>query len=106
MGDRAAKKLFPNPFYVVLLVTSTLFVLTTLLYLISATVQEQAVDGRAAGPAPSPGSLAFAGWFDRNGGLALGVEFVVMLLCGVLAMATDRWFPERAPRQAQPRRES
>src|SRR5262249_32461105 len=95
MRDLSAKKLFPNPFYVVLLLASTLFVLTTLLYLVSATVQERA--GRA-GVAPKPGSLAFAGWFDRNGGLALGVEFVVMLVCGLLAMATDRWFPERAAR--------
>ena len=41
---------------------------------------------RAAGrpkAAREPGSLAVAGWLDRNGPLALGVEFVVMLVSGV-----------------------
>ena len=51
---------------------------------------------RARGRGRRPGSLALAGWLDRHGPLALGVEFVVMLVVRVLAMATDHWFPAEA----------
>ena len=37
-----------------------------------------------------------ARWFDRHGPMALGVEIVVMLLAGVLAMVTDPWFSPRS----------
>jgi hypothetical protein len=86
--ERPAKKLFPNPFYVLLLVASTLFVVTTLGYLVGPSTQEPS---GAGGPAR---------WLDRHGPMALGVEFVVMLVSGLLAMATDRWFPEKPIRQA------
>jgi hypothetical protein len=90
--ERPAKKLFPNPFYVLLLVASTLFVVTTLGYLVGPTVQEQSgARGTAGGPVK---------WLDRHGPMALGVEFVVMLASGLLAMATDRWFPDKPSRQA------
>ena len=88
MTDRSRKKLFPNPFYVLLLAASTLFVLTALGYLISPTVQEQAGPRRGQGP-------ALAAWLDRRGPLALGVEVALMIASGLLAMATDRWFPAR-----------
>ena len=45
---------------------------------------------------PGPGSIKMAEWFDRNGPLTLAIEFVVMLLAGILAMATDSWFSSRA----------
>jgi hypothetical protein len=90
--ERPAKKLFPNPFYVLLLVASTLFVVTTLGYLVGPMTQEASgAGGNSGGPAK---------WLDRHGPMALGVEFVVMLVSGLLAMATDRWFPEKPIRQA------
>ena len=49
----------------------------------------------AAGPgraAQNASSKAFAAWLDRNAPLALGIEFVVMLVAAILAMLTDNWF--------------
>ncbi len=86
MSDRSQKKLFPNPFYVLLLGASTLFVLTAFGYLIVPGLQ---VEG---------GRSPLATWFDRRGPLALGVEVVLMIASGLLAMATDRWFPARPDR--------
>ena len=85
MTDRPAKALFPNPFYVLLLLASVLFVATTFGYLVSPSFRPPA--GRD-GAAPS-----LAAWLDRNGPLALGCEVAAMILSGLLAMATDRWFP-------------
>ncbi len=98
MTDPSQKKLFPNPFYVLLLVASTLFVLTTFGYLISPTVQEQ------AGPKGhhEQGTLAVAAWLDRRGPLALAIEVVSMIVFGLLAMATDRWFPSKPDRKSDP----
>jgi hypothetical protein len=92
--ERSPKKLFPNPFYVLLLLASSLFVLTTLGYLIGPSIQGQA----GHGPGPGRGSIALAVWLDRRGPWALGVEVVMMIASGLLAMATDRWFPSRADR--------
>ncbi|MGO9470608.1 MAG: hypothetical protein ACLQIB_13260 [Isosphaeraceae bacterium] len=88
-------EVFANPFFVVLLGTSALFVLTVLGYLVSLYVLE---------PDPNRGpmaarSVAMASWLDRNGPLALAVEFGVMLISGITAMATDHWFSPRASRQ-------
>lgn len=95
MPDRPRKPLFPNPFYVILLLSSTAFVVTALAYVVSPWV------GQNGGPNPGapagPASRALAAWFDRNGPMALGVEFVVMLASGILAMATDHWFPAKSP---------
>jgi hypothetical protein len=87
MSEPTVKKLFPNPFYVLLLVASSLFVFTVFGYLVSPTVQQQ-------GAAPGPGQ-AVARWLDRQGPLALGIEFAVMLVSALLAMATDRWYSPR-----------
>jgi hypothetical protein len=97
MADRPRKALFPNPFYVLLLVASTVFSLTVLAYLISPNLQRRALEHPGAGR-PGRGSLALADWLDRRGPLALGVEFGVMFVSGVLAMVTDRWFPSKPPR--------
>ncbi len=86
---------FPNPFYVLLLLVSTAFVVTALAYTASPYITRQAVEQPEA--PPSPGSKALAAWFDRHGPLALGVEVVAMLAAGSLAMATDHWFsPSKA----------
>ena len=77
-----------NPFYVLLLAVSTLVVVTALAYLVSPSVLARA---------PRGGSPA-AEWLDRHGPLALGIEFAVMLVSGILAMATDRLFSGAAPK--------
>jgi hypothetical protein len=91
MAGRSRKNpVFTNPFYVGLLAVSTLFVVTALAYLAAPGVLEQ-------GPAPQgPRSWALAEWLDRRAPLLLGVEFVVMLVAGVLAMLTDDWFAGRS----------
>jgi hypothetical protein len=85
---RSARKrgVFANPFYVGLMIVSTLFVVTALAYLVSPYVLEP---GRRPRGAPSH-ELAL--WLDRRGPLALGIEFAVMTVAGVLAMITDDWF--------------
>jgi NhaP-type Na+/H+ or K+/H+ antiporter len=84
-------EVFANPFFVVLLGASILFVLTVLGYWVSLSVLQPEVDRGPRGAA----SLALATWLDRNGPLALAVEFIVMLVSGIVAMATDHWFSPR-----------
>ena len=85
-GSTRKKSVFANPFYVGLMVVSSLFVVTALGYLFAPDVLKQG-PGRQRKT-----SLTFAVWLDRHGPLILGIEFVVMLVTGVLAMATDDWF--------------
>ena len=97
MGDQSRKALFPNPFYVLLLVASTVFTVTALAYLIGPSIEQRALNHPGAGPGrPGPGSLALTAWLDRNGPLVLAIEIGLMFVSGVLAMATDRWFPAQA----------
>jgi hypothetical protein len=99
MPNRPAKKLFPNPFYLLLLISSTVFVLTTFAYGVVPTLQSRATHRPdAAGQQPGPASVALTAWLDRRGPLVIGVEFSVMLVTGMLAMLTDRWFPEKPAR--------
>lgn len=100
MTDRTRKALFPNPFYVVLIVASTVFTVTVFAYLISPNILQRA----GARPGAGTGSVALARWLDRSGPTALGVEFIVMFVSGVLAMATDRWFPSKSVRPGPPAR--
>ena len=101
-GAAPRKRLFPNPFYVALLVTSTLFMMVVLAYLVGPMVMGMVVEARAAGDqAAGAGALGLTLWLDRQGPLLLAILFVAMLISGVLAMATDRWFPEKASRPAQ-----
>ena len=86
------REVFANPFFVVLMATSVVFVITVLAYLISPAVLEPG----PANPAPGAGSLMAAAWLDRNAPWLLAVEFAVMFLTGVLAMVTDPWFSPRA----------
>jgi hypothetical protein len=91
-GNPRKSEILSNPFFVILLGTSAFFVLTVLGYLVSPYV----LMPNAAQQPRSPGSIAMAEWFDRHGPMALAVEIVVMLLAGVLAMATDSWFSSRS----------
>ncbi len=85
-----------NPFYVLLMAVSTLFVITSLGYLVGPYVAQQAIDHPGAGP--SQGSRNLAAWFERKGVIALAMEFVAMLVLGGLAMATDRFYaPPKKP---------
>jgi hypothetical protein len=86
------REVFANPFFVIMMGASVVFVLTVLGYLISAYVLEP----KPGGPPPGPGSIAVAAWLDRNAPLALAVEFGVMLVTGVVAMVTDPWFTPRS----------
>lgn len=95
MTDRPGKRLFPNPFYVLLLMASVLFVVTTFAYLVGPAVRQHAAADKAHAGGPTP----FADWLDRRGPLALGVEVGLMMVSGFLAMATDRWFPSRPDRK-------
>jgi hypothetical protein len=92
MADRPRKPLFPNPFYFVLIVASTVFTVTVLAYLISPYIAQRLHDHPGDGR-PGPGSIAVAAWLDRSGPLILAIEFGLMFVSGILAMATDRWFP-------------
>jgi hypothetical protein len=75
-----------NPFYLGLVLVSTLFVATCLAYYVSSLILEPAQGGQRAS------SRELAAWLDRHGPLALGIEFSVMLVAAVLAMLTDDWF--------------
>ena len=98
-GTSRKNPVFANPFFLALLVVSTLFVVTALGYLV-------APYALGAGQAPrGETSRAFAVWLDRRGPVILGIEFLVMLVTGVLAMVTDDWFsapPGPAPRAQSP----
>ena len=85
-GTSRKNPVFANPFYVGLMVVSTLFVVTVLGYLVAPNVIGQGPEQRGET------SRAFASWLDRHGPVILGIEFLVMLVTGVLAMATDDWF--------------
>jgi hypothetical protein len=88
-GTSRPNPVIANPFYVVLMVVSTLFVVTALGYLVAPYVIQpgHVAQGQA--------SRAFAVWLDTHGPLILAVEFVIMLLSGVLAMATEDYFLQR-----------
>jgi hypothetical protein len=97
MAERPVKRLFPNPFYVLLLVASTLFVLTILGYLAVPSVLAQANEpGRDT--AGSPGAVRLLDAFNRGAPMILAVECGVMIVSGLLAMATDRWFGAPKPK--------
>ncbi len=83
------REVFSNPFFVVLLVASVLFVLTVTLWLFTT----WRVTAR---PQPGPGVVALARWLDSRSPLLVGVEFAVMLVSGVVAMLTDPWFSPKS----------
>jgi len=90
--QRQRREVFANPFFVLLMGASVLFVLTVLAYLVSPSV----LAPRADRPPRGASSLAMAAWLDRNAPMILAIEFVVMLAAGILAMATDAWFSPRS----------
>jgi hypothetical protein len=85
-------EVFANPFFVVLMAASVVFVLTVLAYLISP----QVLEADPAKPPPGSSSLALAAWLDRHAPWVLAGEIAIMLVSGVLAMVTDPWFTPRS----------
>jgi hypothetical protein len=98
------RDIFANPFFVIMMGASVVFVLTVLGYLVSGFVLEPnaalaSIPGRRP---PDPRSLKSAEWLDRNAPWALAVEFGVMLLSAVVAIITDPWFtPTSKPQPPQ-----
>lgn len=82
---------FPNVFYVILLAASTLFVMTSLAWLVTPAIRDISEQDRASGISGrvDERSLALGEWIDRNAVNLLTGEFGVMLVTGMLAMGTD-----------------
>jgi hypothetical protein len=103
MSDRASRReVFSNPFFVVLLGTSLVFVLTIMGYLVSPYI----LVPDPARPRPGANSVRLADWFDRRGPIALAVEFGIMLVSGVLAMVTDPWFSPKAKSKSRSKQDA
>ena len=88
------KPLYPNPFYVLLIVVSAAFVLTTFGWLITPMVQRKAANLAPGADAPGAGALAVAAWLDRWSVTALAIELILIVVTAFLLMASDRWFPK------------
>ena len=94
-GNSRKNPVFANPFFLALLVVSTLFVVTALGYLVAPYAM-------GAGQAPQgEASRSFAAWLDRRGPVVLAIEFLMMLATGVLAMGTDDWFSAKTGRDSR-----
>jgi hypothetical protein len=104
MKQGRKREIFANPFFVIMMGASVVFVLTVLGYIVSGIVLEPqgAIASMLARRPPGPGSLKAAEWLDRNAPLALAVEFGVMLTSAVVAMVADPWFsPKSKPQPPQ-----
>lgn len=93
MAAATQKKLFPNPFYLALVIVSTIFVMTALGYWIVPMLEQARADHPEA--RTSPASLALMNWLDRRGAVLLGIEFAVMTALAFAAMALDDHFDRR-----------
>jgi len=91
-GRPTKNPFFTNPFFMVLLVASIVFIVSALGYLMCPYVLEKA--------AAETSSRRFAAWLDARGPLIMSIEFVVMLASAITAMATDDWFSR--PRSSGP----
>jgi hypothetical protein len=74
-----------NPFYLLLLVASVLFVITALAYGLVPVLEQKAIEAGQA-PRPSP----FRDALRRDGGTWLLWELAAMAVFGVASMALDR----------------
>lgn len=91
MATTPRQAVLRNPFFVLLLLASTAFVVTALAYAIGPSVLDRAERGHVG-----PRSLALTMWLDRNGPMVLGAEILAVMLTGTLAMLTDSWFAPKA----------
>ena len=75
-----------NPFYLLLLAASLLFVITVLAYLFIPIIEDKA---RAAGEIPPPSAFRTA--LRNDGWRWLLYELAAMIVCGLASMGLDRW---------------
>lgn len=82
---------FANPFFLLLVLVSTGFVMTALGYLVGPMVVQKAADdpGLIAENAATPGLVA---WLDRHAPTLLAAQIAAMLVLAILAMVTDGRF--------------
>jgi putative effector of murein hydrolase LrgA (UPF0299 family) len=95
------KPIYPNPFYVLLVIASTALLITVLGWLIAPMIQQKALNTPPGSTPPGPASIAMAAWFDRWSVTALTVELVIIFAASFLAMASDRWFQPKVPADEQ-----
>lgn len=95
MAARSTRSASPNPFYVLLLVVSTAFVLSVLAYLIAPAVKQQAAEPAAGTQAPSAGSVALASWIEANAPRLIAVELGLMIVTGLLAILLEQFVSRR-----------
>src|SRR5260370_6566674 len=81
----AARREPHNPFYLLLLLASLLFVLTALAYGVIPVLEQKALDAGQA-PPPSP----FRDSLRRDGGTWLLCELAAMTILGFASMGLDR----------------
>src|SRR5438270_13024660 len=82
-----------NPFYLLLLLASVLFVVTALAYAVVPTLEQKAIDaGQPPPPSPFRAALRADGW------RWLLIEVGVMIVLGVASMALDRLRALQKPR--------
>ena len=75
-----------NPFYILLLIVSLVFVLTALAYAVVPVLEQKAREaGEEPPPSPFRASLRESGW------KWLLVEVGLMIVAGLLSMGLDRW---------------
>ena len=75
-----------NPFYLLLLIASCVFIVTALAYAVVPVLEQKARDmGQDPPPSPFRDSLRVDGW------KWLLVEVAVMVVCGLLSMGLDRY---------------
>lgn len=75
-----------NPFYLMLLLVSLLFVITALAYAVVPTLEQKAVDaGQEPPPSPFRDALREDGW------LWLLCEVAAIFVLSALSMGLDRW---------------
>ena len=99
MAEPSAKKRpYPNPFYVLVVLSGVAFVVTAMGWLVAPMIQAKAKNPGPGATPPGPGSLAIADWFDRWSATALTAELAVMIVAGGLAMFGDRWFTRDSDR--------
>lgn len=93
MSKHRGSPRFLNPFYLLVLVSGTLFAVTCLAYLISPMVIEQSRPDMFVGRVPA--SVRAALWIDRNGATLIAYETGLLTVSALAAMAFDRLFTNR-----------
>ena|SRR5581483_8094103 len=99
MDSRSSRRGRPNPFYVLLMLVSTAFVVTALAYYIGPEVVRRAQ--AEAKPGEAPRVPALVAWLDRKAPTALAIEFAGMVVLGLLAMAAEQWLWPREDQKAR-----